>query len=142
MAPPQESNGVSFVQQQEAGAGYGTEPKRMRLSGAAHAAAVAAAAGSSTTTRASTGAPTAMTNKGSVYKAQRGRGERGGGRGWRLFIAAAGRLGSVFFRGASLCLGALSFYLAQAKEQQRDTTNGAIVSVAGSLDISKTLEIC
>eukprot|EP00903_Cladosiphon_okamuranus_P005483 g5467.t1 len=70
MAPPQESNGVSFGQQ-DAPAGYGTEPKRMRLSGAAHAAAVAA--GSSTTTRASTGAPTAMTNKGSVYKAQRGR---------------------------------------------------------------------
>lgn len=61
--------------------GYGTEPKRMRLSGAAAAAAAAAAvAGSSTTTRASTGAPTAMTNKGSVYKAQRGRGETQGGR--------------------------------------------------------------
>lgn len=62
--------------QQDVAAGYGTEPKRMRLSGAAAAAVAAAAAGSSTTTRASTGAPTAMTNKGSVYKAQRGRGER------------------------------------------------------------------
>eukprot|EP00752_Nemacystus_decipiens_P001914 g1843.t1 len=72
MAPPQESNGVSFGQQ-EVAVGYVTEPKRMRLSGAAAAAAAAAAAGSSTTTRASTGAPTAMTNKGSVYKAQRGR---------------------------------------------------------------------
>lgn len=61
---------------QDVAVGYGTEPKRMRLSGAAAAAAAAAAAGSSTTTRASTGAPTAMTNKGSVYKAQRGRGER------------------------------------------------------------------
>lgn len=79
MAPPEESNGVS-VGQQEGSAAYTTEPKRMRLSGAAAtaaaAAAAAAAAGSSTTTRASTGAPTAMTNKGSVYKAQRRGGER------------------------------------------------------------------
>lgn len=74
MAPPQESNGVAFGQH-EVASGYGTEPKRMRLSGAAAAAAAAAAVGSSTTTRASTGAPTAMTNKGSVYKAQRGRGK-------------------------------------------------------------------
>ncbi|CAM9283982.1 unnamed protein product [Pylaiella littoralis] len=74
MAPPEDSNGVSMGQQQVPAA-YTTEPKRMRLSGAATAAAAAAtaAAGSSTTTRASTGAPTAMTNKGSVYKAQRGR---------------------------------------------------------------------
>ncbi|CAM9403110.1 unnamed protein product [Ectocarpus sp. 12 AP-2014] len=83
MAPPQESSSGSFRQHEVAE--YATEPKRMRLSGAAKSAAVAAAAaataaaaaaaaaGSSTTTRASTGAPTAMTNKGSVYKAQRGR---------------------------------------------------------------------
>lgn len=70
MAPPQESSG-SFRQQSAA---YATEPKRMRLSSSVRS--TAAAAGSSTTTRASTGAPTAMTNKGSVYKAQRGRGER------------------------------------------------------------------
>lgn len=76
MAPPEESNGVSMGQQ-DVPAVYTTEPKRMRLSGAATVAtAVAAAAGSSTTTRAATGAPSAMTNKGSVYKAQRGRGER------------------------------------------------------------------
>ncbi|CAM9496820.1 unnamed protein product [Scytosiphon promiscuus] len=77
MAPPQVINGPI---RQDGGAGaYTTESKRMRLSGSAKSAAAAAAAaaavpaGSFTTTRASTGAPTAMTNKGSVYKAQRGR---------------------------------------------------------------------
>lgn len=68
MAPPQEST-ASFRQ---SAAVYATEPKRMRLSASARSTT---AAGSSTTTRASTGAPTVMTNKGSVYKAQRGRGE-------------------------------------------------------------------
>lgn len=66
MAPPQESGATAFQQ----AAVYTTEPKRMRLSSSARSTA----AGSSTTTRAATGAPTAMTNKGSVYKAQRGRG--------------------------------------------------------------------
>lgn len=78
MAPPQVINGP--IRQEEGAGAYTTESKRMRLSGSAKSAAAAAAAaavpaGSFTTTRASTGAPTAMTNKGSVYKAQRGRGE-------------------------------------------------------------------
>ncbi len=72
MAPQEGNAGVSFGQQGLAG--YGTEPKRMRLSGAgdataAAAAAVAAEAGSSTTRA------RPLTNKGSHYKAQRGRGE-------------------------------------------------------------------
>lgn len=94
--------------QQELAAGYGTEPKRMRLSGAA-AAAAAAAAGSSTTTRASTGAPTAMTNKGSVYKAQRGRGERAGmqRRGGCFGVLRARGFRVVLFTGVSF-LGALA----------------------------------
>ena len=66
MAPQDGSAGVSFGQQGLAGAGYGTEPKRMRLSGAGDDAAESG----SSTTRARP-----LTNKGSHYKAQRGRGE-------------------------------------------------------------------
>lgn len=102
--------------QQEASAGYGTEPKRMRLSGAAHAAAVAA--GSSTTTRASTGAPTAMTNKGFVYRAQRGRGETAERRGVKQggwLVAQKGTLCLGRGCAVSFCLSALS--LLQAIER-------------------------
>ncbi|CAM9403543.1 unnamed protein product [Choristocarpus tenellus] len=60
MAPPQEASPYRPI------ASYSNEAKRMRTS-------VGRQPGFSTTTRASTGVATSMTNKGSVYKAQRGK---------------------------------------------------------------------